>query len=109
MKIGLDESEIKQINKILGKFSEIDSAILFGSRAMNTNQPGSDVDIALKGKINFDILAKIKGELEESSLPYFFDVVDYNSISNPDFKKHIDIRGRIIYQNLTNKSPIFKG
>lgn len=97
MNIGLTANEIAQINNILKKFPEIESAILFGSRAMQTNQPGSDVDIALKGKINLDILAKVKSELEESPLPYFFDVVNYNSITNDYLKKHIDIKGQVVY------------
>jgi predicted nucleotidyltransferase len=98
MKICLAENELRLINKILNKYSEIEIAILFGSRAMNTNQPASDIDIALKGKINFDIVAKVRSELEESSLPYFFDIVDYHSINNPEFKKHIDSFGQIIYR-----------
>jgi len=98
MNINLTPNEIHQINKILQKFTEIDTAILFGSRAMKTNQAGSDIDIALKGKINFDVLTKVKSELEESPLPYFFDVIDYNTINNPDLKKHIDTKGCDFYK-----------
>ncbi|WP_321992949.1 nucleotidyltransferase substrate binding protein [Clostridium butyricum] len=30
-------------------------------------------------------------------LPYFFDIINYNSITNENLKKHIDIEGKIIY------------
>ena len=30
-------------------------------------------------------------------LPYFFDIINYNSITNENLKKHIDIEGEIIY------------
>ncbi|WP_283624186.1 nucleotidyltransferase substrate binding protein [Clostridium butyricum] len=30
-------------------------------------------------------------------LPYFFDIINYNSMTNENLKKHIDIEGKIIY------------
>lgn len=30
-------------------------------------------------------------------LPYFFDIINYNSITNENLKKHIDVEGKIIY------------
>ena len=98
MKFGLSNEDIKIINDVFKEFPEIEKVIIFGSRALNTFKPASDVDFALKGKINLDIVAKVKRILdEERPLPYFFDIVDYNSISNPELKKHIDGHGKIFY------------
>ncbi len=95
---GLSEKELSQIAAILKKFPQVHEALLFGSRAMGNFKKASDVDIALKGDLALSLVAKIKGELEESSaLPYFFDVVDYESIETPAFKQHIDQFGRNIY------------
>lgn len=38
-----------------------------------------------------------KNKKEELSLPYFFDLVAYPSIGNPDLKKHIDKYGKVFY------------
>ena len=63
---------------------------LFGSRATKTNQPESDIDIAIDAqkKINAFTLSKIKEALEESSIPFTIDILDLHSISL-EFKKQI--------------------
>jgi len=96
---GLKQEDINCIQSILSKYQEVDSARIFGSRANGNFRNGSDVDIALKGeKVDFSIVLKISTELnEETMMPYRFDIVDYNSISNPDLKEHIDRVGRVIY------------
>ena len=35
---------------------------------------------------------------EESLLPYYFDILDYDAIVNHDLKEHIDRVGIVIYQ-----------
>lgn len=97
MKIGLTDEEKLIIQNILRAFPEITSVLLFGSRARNTNQVASDVDIALKGKIDFDVLSKVKAALEASPLPYFFDVIDYQNLENPDLREHTDRYGVEIF------------
>ncbi len=73
--------------------------MIFGSRALNTHKKGSDIDIALKGKGLGLAAATIAGILnEESHLPYFCDVLDYNLIDNEDLRDHIDRVGQQIYK-----------
>jgi len=97
MKFGLNDQETQQIHSVFVKYPAIHTALVFGSRAMNTFQPASDIDLALKGDVNFGLLAKVKGELEELPLPYFFDVVNYHDINTTEFKEHIDRHGKIFY------------
>ena len=47
---GLTEYDWKIIKEIISRYSEIEEAILFGSRAKGTYRTGSNVDIALVGK-----------------------------------------------------------
>jgi hypothetical protein len=66
---------------------------------MGTFKPGSDVDIALKGRITLPIAARVKALLEEESpMPYTFDVVDYHTVETPAFKEHINTHGKSIYR-----------
>lgn len=57
---------------------------LFGSRARGTNYPGSDIDIALDtgSKINIRFIGDIKEAIEESSIPFFVDIVDFHAVSS---------------------------
>jgi hypothetical protein len=44
-------------------------------------------------------IKKLSGRLnEEMPMPYFFDVVHYESISNPDLLDHINEIGIVIYR-----------
>ena len=101
MAVGLSDRELRQIATVFKKYPRIRQVVLFGSRAMNTHKIASDVDLALKGPVSFDIISKVKGELEENtSLPYTFDVVDYGTIENPAFKEHVDRYGQLIYSSV---------
>ena len=95
---GLTKDDLQSIVDIFKCFPEVDEAIIFGSRALNTYKKGSDIDIALKGRELGVITATISGILnDESHLPYFCDVLDYNLIGNEDLRDHIDRVGKQIY------------
>ena len=98
-KYGLTEAELQKIVSVLSVNTRIESAILFGSRALGNFKEASDIDIAIKSK-NADMLltGKIKSTLEEdTNIPYFFDIIDYATITNHELKKHIDEKGVVIY------------
>ena len=91
---GLSPRSLKMIKDTFALFPEIKEAIIFGSRAMGNYKKGSDVDIALKGNITQETLVKIYVKLDqELPLPYKFDLVNYQSISNEELKTHIDQYG----------------
>lgn len=96
---GLLNRDIEYILKALRMFPEIEKAIIFGSRAMVNYKNGSDIDIAIVGKsIDNSILYKLDDYLNEVyPLPYFFDIIHYNRISNENLIRHIDEEGKIIY------------
>ena len=65
---------------------------------MGNYKKGSDIDIALKGDIDFKALAKIHDILEEElPIPNFFDVVIYKDLTSDALIKHIDTEGRVFY------------
>jgi uncharacterized protein len=96
---GLTDEEISEMSEVFKRFPSIEKVILFGSRAMGNHKPGSDVDLALMGKVNEDTLFQVHEALEEETLlPYFFDVIAYEEINNPALKEHIDDYGKAIYK-----------
>lgn len=101
---GLTQEELQIIVKTIESFPQVDEAIIFGSRALNRHKKGSDVDIALKGKNLENTAAEISGILnEQCPLPYYFDILDYNQISNADLKSHINRVGKSLYTHSNGK------
>jgi predicted nucleotidyltransferase len=97
--IGLDDKTIHLIGEIEKMYPNIEQIILFGSRAMGNHKPGSDVDLALKGNhLTTEICIQINVFLnEKTSSPYYFDVINYETLSDiSTLKKHIDTFGEII-------------
>lgn len=66
---------------------------------MGNFKKGSDVDLALKGNLESSTVNQLKQRLaEETTMPYFFDIVHYESVEKKAFKDHIDHYGIEIYQ-----------
>lgn len=96
---GLSDLDMQELTHILKKYPEVEQAIIFGSRAMGNYRQGSDVDMTLKGEaLTPKIESKIWNDLEDSNLPYFFDLSIYHLLTTPNFIKHIDEKGKIFYQ-----------
>ncbi len=94
MQFGLKDNTIKQINLIFAKYTQIEQAVLYGSRAMGNFKNGSDIDITLKGKdLKLSVVNKLCNELDDLLLPYTFDISIYSQISNPDLIEHIKKNG----------------
>lgn len=98
---GLSGEARKWITRVLKVFPEVKEAIIFGSRAKGNHKPGSDIDLAVKGAFeDYHLVERLRHMLDEGLyLPYFFDVVDYDRISNPSLKEHIDRVGKLFYRN----------
>ena len=89
---GLSGETLQQIKNVLNQFTEVEKACIFGSRAKGNFKLGSDIDIALFGEeITPKILQKIAYQLnEETTMPYFFDLVHYESITSDTLLAHIN-------------------
>lgn len=97
---GLLDSDIEYILKAVAKFKEIECMVLFGSREMGNYKKGSDVDLAIVGK---EVSSKVIYELEDLldevyPLPYFFDIIRYEEITNHKLIEHINLAGKVLYQ-----------
>jgi predicted nucleotidyltransferase len=75
----------------------LEKVVMFGSRAMGSHRPGSDVDLMLYGATLNDIIY-LYGVLDESDLPYHFDLAMYDE-SNHALNTEIVRNGKTIYSN----------
>jgi len=98
MKYGLSDSVIEKIIKVFRRNSNIQEAIIFGSRSKGNYREGSDIDITLKGSITFDNLLRIESEIDDQMLPYKLDVSIFEKLDNKKLIEHINRVGKIFYQ-----------
>ena len=96
---GLRREDVAEIVSIFAQYPAVESAVLFGSRAKGNARRGSDVDIALMGGgLTVRMVANMAYVLnEETIMPYHFDLLNYDTISNPELVAHIDRVGRSLY------------
>jgi len=97
MNNGLKKSEIEIIRHTLSQVESVQQAILFGSRAKGSFKPGSDIDIAVKGCKPEEIIKLSMLLNEETTLPFFFDILAFERITNKELLQHIKRVGQIIY------------
>ncbi|TVQ05316.1 MAG: hypothetical protein EA368_19510 [Leptolyngbya sp. DLM2.Bin27] len=101
MSYGLSDQQLAEIIRFIAAYPQVEEAILFGSRALGTHKPASDVDIALKGEgVTSALATRLRFDIEEDTyLPYFFDVVAYGTIADEALRQHINKEGILIYRN----------
>ena len=88
---GLSDIEINEILLFTKRFPEIKKVVLFGSRAKGTFKPGSDIDLAISGEaLSYSIVNELSYLLnEESTLPYYFDLLNLAEINSIALLTHI--------------------
>lgn len=96
---GLTERDSTTISDILRKYPEVIEVYIFGSRAKGTNKQYSDIDLAImKGNAGDKTILKIKSDLDDSTLPYSVDLIDYINLTQTELKEHIDRVGILFYK-----------
>ncbi len=99
MKFGLKQTIISQINNVFTKYPQVESAIIYGSRAKGNYKPGSDIDLTLTGSdVDLPLVYKIEIALDDLLMPYTFDLSAYRLLSHPDLLDHIDRVGKLFYR-----------
>ncbi|HPI39213.1 MAG TPA: nucleotidyltransferase domain-containing protein [Pseudobdellovibrionaceae bacterium] len=90
-KFGLSEIAYNNLKHLLISFSDFSKVKVFGSRAIGTYKEGSDIDLVVYGdKITPDLIRTFKIKYEDLNLPYFIDILQYETIDNTALKAHID-------------------
>ena len=104
---GLTKEEIAGIRAVFLKYEQVEEAVLYGSRAMGTHKPASDIELTLKGKeIDLTLQTKIEFDLDDLMLPYKFDISVYDKISNPELLDHIERVGRKLYKRKEKEQKV---
>ena len=95
---GLTNEEISKIVSVFVGHRNITKAVLYGSRALGTYKPASDIDLTLFGNdISLTQLNQLELELDDLYLPYKIDLSVFNQIQNQDLIDHIQRVGLDLY------------
>ena len=96
---GIYDNSYRLILETFPDFPQVEKVVLFGSGAMSNYKKGSDIDLALFGdKVDFETTSRLQGKLNgQLPIPYFVDVVNFNSIDNEALKQHILTEGKTVY------------
>ena len=98
---GLSESVISKIQSVFGEYPQIDSVLLYGSRAKGNYRKGSDIDLTVKLKPgqhpDLNLHHRIATQLDDLDLIYTIDLSFYQQIETPDLIEHIDRVGIRFY------------
>ena len=87
---GLKDRYRKEIIRILSENPRVERIVLFGSRAMGTFTPESDIDIVLYGDdLSLTDLAQLKQALEETTIPQKVDLLLAKDIEKKELWEHI--------------------
>ena len=104
---GLTHQDIELIRQAAARLPAIERVVLFGSRAKGSYRQGSDVDLMIQGHaVTDDTVNQLADQLNEVlPFPYFFDVLNENTLSNDALRQHIKRVGIILFDT-AHRSPI---
>jgi len=95
---GLSSHALEALHNVFSRHTGIERVILYGSRAIGTYRPGSDIDLTVTGAIEPDEMLQWEVELDDLLLPQKIDLSLHRFIDNPDLLAHIDGVGRTLYE-----------
>ena len=102
MNDGLTDRDIQTVYDILNKYPEVKKVWLIGSRATGNYQKGSDIDLAIMNEgVSEKTIRSIVSDFEESTLPYFVDIINYPKLQHPGLKEHIEKIGKLFFNRDT--------
>jgi predicted nucleotidyltransferase len=97
--IGLEPDDILKIKTVFMEYPQLDSVLIYGSRAKGNYRPASDIDLTLIGEdLTSSLLSEIEFKLDDLLLPYKFDISIYDKITDAQFLDHINRIGKEFYR-----------
>jgi len=99
MTFGLDEQTITRFQSVFRKYPEVESVIIYGSRAKGNYREGSDIDLTLVGeRVTDSIRSRIWLGLDALNTPYLIDLSIFKFLDSDSLVKHIQRCGRSFYK-----------
>ena len=95
---GLPFFILDQLIIVFKKYPEVESVMIYGSRAKGNFRDGSDIDLAVFGpKLTPEDFAMLCSDLEDLSIIFKIDCVHFENIKRQILKEKISQEGRLIF------------
>lgn len=96
---GLSSDTLARMQTVFAHYPQVETVLIYGSRAKGNFRPGSDIDLTLMGsELNNEVLDRILVELDELNTPYMLDVSLFGQIASQPLLQHIERMGKVFYQ-----------
>ncbi|NYD90483.1 nucleotidyltransferase family protein [Sphingomonas melonis] len=96
--IMLSERDRAIVRSVLSPFADrIDRVGVFGSRALGSARPASDIDLVIWGDLDARTLARLGTLFGESSLAVSVDVILYGPELAAALRRHIDRAAKTLF------------
>lgn len=96
-KFGLSDVDIGKLNGVFAHYPDIETVVVYGSRAKGNYRPGSDIDLTITGHLDWPAFNRLEVELDDLLLPYQIDLSLYEHIDNTALIEHIRRVGQVLY------------
>ena len=100
----LNNELLAKLTSVFTTYPDLESVMVFGSRAMGTATSRSDIDLATTGIRDRHSLGRLILHLEDLEIPQRFDVRAFEEIRYHPLRKHIQAAGVNIYRRLGTAS-----
>lgn len=99
LRFGLPEHAIAAMLAVFSKYPEIETVVIYGSRAKGNFRPGSDIDLTLEESgMPLSRCLQLESDLEDLLLPYKIDLSLRREIEDPALIDHIRRIGTPLYR-----------
>lgn len=107
LRFGLPEDAIAAMFAVFSRYPEIDTVVIYGSRAKGNFRPGSDIDLTLEETgMPLARRLQLESDLDDLLLPYKIDLSLRREIEDPALLDHIRRIGTPLYRRSEKeKSP----
>ncbi|KQB44478.1 hypothetical protein B6A10_15910 [Flavobacterium sp. L1I52] len=95
---GIYPKSHQEILRIIENCASINEVIIYGSRAKGNYKEGSDIDLSILGEVTTEDFNKLWHDLDDSYIPYKFDISIYNNLKSESLKEHIQRVGKTFYK-----------
>ncbi|WP_158729076.1 MULTISPECIES: nucleotidyltransferase family protein [unclassified Flavobacterium] len=95
---GIYPKSFQEIQSIIKDCPSIEEVLIYGSRAKGNYREGSDIDLTILGTPTTADFNKLWHDLDESYVPYKFDISIYNDLKSDSLKEHINRVGKVFFK-----------
>jgi len=96
---GLPTAASEQILQVISAMPQVQRVVLYGSRALERQRSGSDVDLCLVAPaLSLGELLELGGRVDDLLLPWRIDLQLDHLITHEQLREHIKRAGRVVWE-----------